>query len=514
MAERPIGPGANADETGVRCRFAPAPTGYLHVGGARTALYSWLFARHNRGTFVLRVEDTDQRRSTGEAIDILKRSLRWLGLDWDEGPDIGGPYGPYIQSERMAGIVAVADRFLEHDRAYRCYCTPEELEDRRRDALRRGATPGYDGRCRYLTDADRAEFERQGRSFAVRFAMPGRDITVHDVIRGDTTFPAEDLKDFVILRSDGSPTYLLAAAVDDVAMRMTHVIRGVDLLPSTPRQVEMMHALGANPPLYAHLPLIVGPDNQPLSKRFGSVAVEAFREHGYLPEAMVNYLALLGWSFDATTTFFTLPEMIEHFDLARVSKSPAAFDPQKLAWMDGHYIREASDDRLAALITELAESEGVGVDPALVTAAVPLVKERMRTIGEGFSMLRFLFVDDLEPDEKAAKMLGPDRADLLREAHERLTPVVPWTHDAIQSVLASIREERGLSSKNAFQPIRAAITGALVSPPLFESMELLGKDRSLARLEVAAARAAAGGFDQESNRDRDGELGDAGPAGG
>ncbi len=507
MADGPVGPGANVDETGVRCRFAPAPTGYLHVGGARTALYSWLFARHNRGTFVLRVEDTDQRRSTEEAIDILKRSLRWLGLDWDEGPDVGGPYGPYIQSERMKGIVAIAEGFLADGRAYRCYCTPGELEDRRRDALSRGETPGYDGRCRHLTDTERAEFGRQGRSFAVRFAMPGHDITVHDVIRGDTTFPADDLKDFVILRSDGSPTYLLAAAVDDVAMRMTHVIRGVDLLPSTPRQVEMMQALGADPPLYAHLPLIVGPDHQPLSKRFGSVAVEAFREQGYLPEAMVNYLGLLGWSFDATTTFFTLQEMIEHFDLARVSKSPAAFDPQKLAWMNGHYIREASDERLASLITEVADEEGFRVDPAVVTEAVPLVKERMRTVAEGLAMLRFLFVDDLEPDEKARKMLGPDRAGLLREAAERLRSVDPWTHEAIQSTLTEIKEEFGLSSKNAFQPIRAAITGALVSPPLFESMELLGKERSLARLEAAAAGAAAGGLDQGSKSEIDDEGG-------
>jgi glutamyl-tRNA synthetase len=489
VAEQPIGPGANADETGVRCRFAPAPTGYLHVGGARTALYSWLFARRGGGTFVLRVEDTDQRRSTEEAIDILKRSLRWLGLDWDEGPDVGGPYGPYIQSERMPGIVAVADGFLREGRAYRCYCTPEELEDRRRDALSRGATPGYDGRCRHLTEAERAEFEGQGRAFAVRFAMPGHDITVHDVIRGDTTFPADDLKDFVILRSDGSPTYLLAAAVDDVAMRMTHVIRGVDLLPSTPRQVEMMHALGASPPLYAHLPLIVGPDNQPLSKRFGSVAVENFREHGYLPEAMVNYLGLLGWSFDATTTFFTLQEMIEHFDLARVSKSPAAFDPQKLAWMNGHYIREASDARLAALLTDEAEGEGLPVDPELLARAVPLVKERTHTIPEGLAMLRFLFVDGVEPDEKAARMLGPDREDLLRDAAERLRELPAWEHGPIQEALTAIKDERGLSSKNAFQPIRAAVTGALVSPPLFESLELLGRDRSIERILAAADRA-------------------------
>jgi glutamyl-tRNA synthetase len=486
-----LGPGADVAATGVRCRIAPAPTGYLHVGNARAALYNWLFARHAGGTFVLRVEDTDRKRSTEDAIDILKRSLRWLGLDWDEGPDIGGPYGPYVQSERMAGIVAVAERFLRDGHAYRCYCTPEELEDRRREALKRGETPGYDGRCRNLDAAELARHEREGRPSAVRCAMPGVDITVHDLIRGDTTFPADDMKDFVILRSDGTPTYLLAAAVDDVSMRMTHVIRGVDLLPSTPRQIEMMRALFAKPPAYAHLPLLVGANGQPLSKRFGSVAVETFREDGYLPEAMVNYLALLGWSYDATTTFFTIEEMIERFDLARVSKSPAAFDDQKLRWMSGHYMREAPDARLAALLTDAAERDGLDVDPELLGRAVPLVKERMHTLPEGVAMLRFLFVEPVEPDEKASKLLGPEREGLLREAAERLRALTAWEHDAIQAVLTAIKDERTLSSKNAFQPIRAAVTGVLVSPPLFESMELLGRDRSIARILAAADRAAA-----------------------
>jgi glutamyl-tRNA synthetase len=487
-----LGPGADAAATGIRCRIAPAPTGYLHVGNARAALYNWLFARHNGGSFILRVEDTDRKRSTEEAIDILKRSLRWLGLDWDEGPDVGGPYGPYIQSERMPQIVAVAERFLEQGRAYRCYCTPEELEDRRREALKRGETPGYDGRCRNLSTADRERFEGDGRSSAVRFAMPGVDITIHDVIRGDATFPAEDLKDFVILRSDGTPTYLLAAAVDDIAMRMTHVIRGEDLLPSTPRQVEMMRALGATPPAYAHLPLIVGQNNQPLSKRFGSMAVEAFREDGYLPDALVNYLALLGWSFDASTTFFTLEEMIERFDLARVSRSPAAFDPQKLKWMNGHYIREAPDARLAALLTDAAEREGLVVEPDVLAKAVPLVKERMHTLREGVDMLRFLFVDRVEPDEKASRMLTPEREELLREAAERLRALAVWEHDAIHDLLNALKDERGLNPKNAFQPIRAAVTGVLVSPPLFESMELLGRDRSIERILAGAERARDG----------------------
>jgi glutamyl-tRNA synthetase len=470
---------------GVRCRLAPAPTGYLHVGNARTALYNWLFARHHGGAFILRIEDTDQRRSTEEAIGIVIGSLRWLGLDWDEGPEVGGEFGPYRQTERMADYQSVADRFVEEGRAYFCYCTQAELEDRRRAALKRGETPGYDGRCRNLTPAEKAAFEAEGRPKAIRFAMPGIDITTHDLIRGDTHFPANDLRDFVILRSDRTPTYLLAAAVDDVAMKMTHVIRGEDLLPSTPSQLQIIEALGATPPQYAHLPLIVGPDRQPLSKRHGSVAVERFREDGFLPEALVNYLALLGWSYDETTTFFDMEQLIERFDLARVSRHPAAFDLQKLEWMNGHYLREASDARLTQLLSEALQGAGIDADQATVERAVPLVKERMRTLLEGVELIRFLFLDALTPDEKAMKMLGPERADLLREAAARLDALEVWTHEEIERVLRELQEESALSAKQAFQPIRAAVTGTLVSPPLFESIELLGRDRTLARLRAA-----------------------------
>jgi glutamyl-tRNA synthetase len=479
-------PVVTAVDRPVRVRIAPAPTGYLHVGNARTALFNWLFARHHGGTFVLRIEDTDRKRSTPEAIQIVIDSLRWLGLEWDEGPEVGGKYGPYFQTERMDIYREVADRFLEQGRAYYCYCTPEELEDRRRAAHKAGQTPGYDGRCRNLTPEDRAAFEAEGRPRAVRFAMPGSDITVHDLIRGDAHFPASDLRDFVILRSDGTPTYLLAAAVDDVRMEMTHVIRGEDLLPSTPRQVEIIRAMGAEPPHYAHLPLIVGPNQQPLSKRHGAVAVEWFREQGYVPEALINYLALLGWSYDAETTFFTMDELAEKFDLSRVSRNPAAFDPDKLRWMNGHYIREAPDERIAELLVEQLIEDGVPAEPAVVAQAVPLVKERMHTVREGADYLRFLFADLVDPDEKAAKLLGPDQAELLREVALRLEELEDWTTEEIERILRFLQEERGLSPRHAFQPIRAAVTGTLVSPPLFESIALLGKDRTLARLRSAA----------------------------
>jgi glutamyl-tRNA synthetase len=474
----------------VRCRFAPAPTGYLHVGSARTALFSWLFARHHGGSFILRIEDTDRKRSTEEAIAIAVDSLRWLGLDWDEGPEVGGDYGPYRQTERMPLYARVAKAFMEEGRAYFCYCTPTELEDRRREALKRGATPGYDGRCRNLSDEERAAFDAEGRPKAIRFAMSGTDITVHDLIRGDAHFPASDLRDFVIVRSDGTPTYLLAAAVDDVEMRMTHVIRGEDLLPSTPRQLEIMRAMGAEPPAYAHLPLIVGPNQEKLSKRHGAVAVEWFRDEGYLPEALVNYLALLGWSLDDHTTFFSREELIEHFDLSRVSHNAAAFDRDKLLWMNGHYIREAGDERLADLLAEAVQREGLDPDPVTVRAVIPLVKERMHTIREGVEYVRFLFVDQVEPDAKAAKLLGPDRAEYLREVASRLEGLDEWRHQDIDRLLRTIQEEQQLSSRQAFMPIRAAITGSTVSPPLFESMELLGRDRTLERIRRAAGALA------------------------
>src|SRR2546430_4177472 len=395
-----------------RTRICPSPTGTPHVGLIRTMLYNWAYARHNGGTLVFRIEDTDAARDSEDSYHAMLDSLRWLGLDWDEGPEVGGPFGPYRQTERLDLYRETADRFVARGAAYFCYCTPAELEDRRRAALARGQTPGYDGRCRNLTEQEREAFDPEGRPKAIRFAMPGIDITVHDLIRGDTRFPANDLRDFVIMRSDGTPTHPLAAAVDDVEMKMTHVIRGEDLLPSTPRQLKLIEAMGAQPPAYAHLPLVVGPDRQPLSKRHGSVAVEWFREQGILPEALVNYLALLGWSYDERTTILSREQLIEAFDLSRVSHNPAAFDAEKLRWLNGHYIRQAADSRLTELLAEELLHQGVEADLQTIARGVPLVKERMHTIVEGAQLLRFLF-EEVAPDEKAAKFLGPEEAEYL-----------------------------------------------------------------------------------------------------
>jgi glutamyl-tRNA synthetase len=469
----------------VRVRFAPAPTGYLHVGGARTALYDWLFARHHGGTFVLRIEDTDQSRSTDESVAGLQDSLRWLGIDWDEGPGVGGPYGPYRQTERLGIYRDATERLLADGNAYRCWCTPEELDERRKAVLARGKPWRYDRRCLNRSEEDRRALEAEGRPAAVRFKAPGRDVVVPDVIRGDARFPAGDIDDFVIMRSTGFPTYLLAAAVDDWKMEMTHVIRGEDLHSSTPRQILLLEALGVERvPAYAHLPLIVGPDRQPLSKRHGSVAVEWFREEGYLPEALVNYLALLGWSLDDHTELFSREDLVKHFDLGRVARNPARFDQEKLDWMNGHYLREMDPGRLAELVHGALSRRGVDADPAVVHEAVPLVQERSRTIDEAAAMLRFLF-EDVEPNDRARKLIS-GREEYLATVAGRLETLDGWTVESIKGALESLAEERALSKTKAFQPVRAAVTFSNISPPLFESLALLGRERSLERLRSVA----------------------------
>ena len=470
----------------VRTRFAPAPSGSIHVGNARTALFSWLTARHHGGQFVLRVEDTDASRVTEEAVHGLIESLRWLGIDWDEGPDVGGPHAPYRQSQRIDVYHEHAERLVAQGDAYRCYCTPEELEERRKSALARGEAPGYDGRCRNLTDAEPAAFEAQGRPFALRFAMPERDFTVADLVKGEVHFGPGDLKDFIILRSDGSPTFLLAVAVDDLLMGVTHVIRGDDLLAAAPRNVAVMQALGGTPPEYAHLPQVLGQDGKPLSKRHGSTSVEAFREQGFLPEALMNYLALLGWSKDEKTTFLSREELIEGFELARVSSNPAAFDTQKLEWMNNHYIQSLDDDDLAARCMHFLTEEGLLPEPNVLRRAMPLVRERMKRLTDAPELLRFLFTDDVRPNEKAAELIAKAGPEYLRHAADALDKVEPWTHEAIQAALDEVATSAGLNRTKGWQPVRAAVTGSNVSPPLPESLELLGREETVARLRAAA----------------------------
>ncbi|MEA2452152.1 MAG: nondiscriminating glutamyl-tRNA synthetase [Actinomycetota bacterium] len=470
----------------VRTRIAPAPSGSIHVGNARTALYNWLYARKHGGTFILRVEDTDAKRATDEAYLAVIEDMRWLGLEWDEGPEVGGEFGPYRQTERMERYDHAAQALVAGGHAYRCYCTPEELDQRRKAAMAEHRTPGYDGRCRRLSDEERAAFEAEGRSFAVRFAVPpDRTITFNDKVRGDIVTETKQIPDFVIQRSDGSPTYMLAAAVDDALMNVTHIIRGEDLIAATPRQLLIREAMAiADVPAFAHLPLLVDEKGKPLSKRWGDVSVSAYRKQGYLPAAMVNYLALLGWSYDDKTNIFSVDELIERFSLERVGTNPARFDIAKLEWLNMHYIKELSPTELAEHLVPFCVAAGLDADnPAgreHLTAVAPLISERLKRLDEAPSMVRFLF-GRWEPDEKAAKALdGQD--DYLNAAKDALAGLENWTAENIETALRALAEVRELKPKQAFQPIRAAVTGTTISPPLFESLEILGRDETLGRL--------------------------------
>jgi len=470
----------------VRCRFAPAPSGSLHVGNVRSALFSWLWARRNDGVFILRVEDTDASRVTEEAFRGVLDDLRWLGLDWDEGPEVGGPHGPYRQSERLGIYRDMVDRLLDQGDAYRCYCTEQELVERKRAALARGEPPGYDGRCRTLTDAERAAFVAEARTSVVRFHIPEHEWIVHDLVKGEVRWAAGELRDFVLERSDGSPVFLLAVAVDDLLMAVTHVVRGDDLLAAAPRNVAVIQALGGEPPVYAHVPQVVGPDRKPLSKRHGSTSVEAFREQGFLSEALVNYLALLGWSPGGDQEIVPREELIRIFDLARVSSNPAAFDIEKLTWMNTHYVQQLDDDELAARTVHFLTQAGLGVDPATLRKAMPIVRERIHTLRDAVDLLTFLFSDDVTPNEKAANLIAKAPEGYLKEAADALDGLAGWNAERIAETLDALADQAGLNRTKGWQPIRAAVTGSNVSPPLPESLELLGRERTVARIRAAA----------------------------
>lgn len=479
----------------VRVRVAPSPTGFLHVGNARAALFNWLYARHANGSFILRVDDTDRARSTREFEEDILDGLRWLGLDWDEGVELGGPHGTYRQSDRLDRYREVAERLVSGGSAYYCFCSPDELEERRREAQREGRPPGYDGRCRLLDRDDARTRAAGGEAATVRAAVPRPGATVFDdVVRGEMRFDHDTIDDFVILRSDASPTYHLASTVDDVDYEITHVARGEDLLSSTPRHILLTRAIGAEPPVYAHLPLLFGPDGKKLSKRHGDTALRAYREGGYLPEAVFNYLALLGWSYDPETTIFSRTQAVERFELKAVSKNPAIFDVDKLLWMNGEYLRALTPDDFAARTRPFLE-EGLGraVDAGewgQFEALAPLVQERVKVLTEVAELTGFLYAAPLQYDEAAwRKVMGGERAgEVLDEARVRLEGLADWEAKDIEGVLRGMLDDLELGARKGLQPLRVAITGSAVSPPLFESMEVLGRDATLARIATARAR--------------------------
>jgi glutamyl-tRNA synthetase len=468
----------------VRVRFSPAPTGSLHVGSARTALFNYLFARHHDGAFILRIEDTDQARSREEWIVGIEETMRWLGLDWDEGP--------VLQSQRFAEYRAAAEQLLERGDVYECYCTPEEIKARNDEARAAGRPPGYDGRCRDLSPERRGALAAEGRPRSLRFRTPDDGASSFiDEIRGEVRVEWATIPDFVVVRPDGSPIFFLANAVDDLAMDISHVIRGEDLIDSTHRVLALRRALDDGPaPIYAHLPLILGPDRAKLSKRHGAVALEEFRAAGYLPEAVVNYLSLLGWSPGDEREVMELDEIVGLFTLDGVTHAAAAFDHKKLDWMNGEWIRRLTLPELEARALPLAEARfGARLDLELFREALRIGQERAETIGSLLDQTDFLFVPDGELEIDPAswkKLVGTDRVDeLLAIVDEHLVDC-EWTHDGVD--VRERLQQADFKPRKAMPAIYAAVEGRAAGLPLFESLVLLGRDRSRARIAAARAR--------------------------
>jgi glutamyl-tRNA synthetase len=485
--------------TKVRVRMAPSPTGSPHVGLVRTALYNWAFARNHGGTFVFRIEDTDAARNTPESYAALLELMRWLGLDWDEGPEVGGDHGPYRQSERSAIYRDVLDRLHESKYTYDCFCTTEEVEARREAVGSK--VQGYDGFCRDLSAEQRTAFEAEGRSPVVRFRMPEGSITWTDLVRGDITFETEFVPDYALCRANGDPLYTLVAPVDDALMEITHVLRGEDLLSSTPRQIALHEALaaigvgGGRTPEFGHLPYVMGQGNKKLSKRDPEANALGYRDAGFLPEGLLNYMALLGWAIAPDRDVFDLAEMVEKFDIRDVNPNPARFDLKKAEAINAAHMRLLSVEEMTHRVLPHLKAAGVVGDPVhdsdaqLLELAMPLVAERINKLTEAADMLRFLFCDEAEfsPDPAdAEKLLDEGGRGVVQAAVDALTDVHPWSTSAIQEALQeALVDGLGLKPRHAFGPVRVAVTGRRVSPPLFESMELLGRDRSLGRLRGA-----------------------------
>lgn len=497
------------DDVPVVARFCPSPTGNPHVGMARTALFSWAFARHHGGRFVFRIEDTDASRDSQESYDLLVDVMRWLGLDWDEGVEVGGPNGPYRQSERSDVYADVVQRLLDAGFAYKAYDTAEELEERRERARAEGRPSGYDGLHRDLTEEQRAAYEAEGRKPVIRFRMPAKDWTFDDLVRGPITFGAENVQDFVIVRANGQPLYTLTNPTDDALMGITHVLRGEDILSSTPRQIALYEAfaqIGIGRgfiPRFGHLPYVLGQGNKKLSKRDPESNLLGYREQGFLPEGLLNYLALLGWSLPATDgeerDVFTLAEMVEAFDVTRVNPNPARFDLKKCESINGDHVRMLDTADVCERLVPYLQSAGLVADPisaeehAMLSAATPLVHERVGVLGEAVDMLRFLFVEEeaFTIDEKdRAKQLDEAGLEVVRAAIvalESIGETTEWSCPTIEGALrVALVDELGLKPRLAFGPVRVAVTGSRVSPPLFESLELLGRSTTLARLRAVS----------------------------
>lgn len=463
----------------VRVRYAPSPTGDPHVGNIRTALFSWLYARHTGGQFIVRIEDTDVSRTVEGALESILGALEWLDLDWDEGPRVGGNYGPYVQSERLHLYQDIAEKLVAEDKAYYCYCTSERLKLMREDQTQRKQPTGYDRTCRDLTTTE----EQIPHVIRFKFPVDG-ETSFNDLIRGEVKFSNHTVDDFVMLKSDGYPTYHLANVVDDHLMDITHVLRAEEWLSSTPKHVKIYDALGYDPPLFAHLPLILGPDRSKLSKRHGEVSVLQYRDMGYLPEAMFNFLALLGWSLDDHTELMSISELIENFSIERIGKAGAIFSLEKLTWMNGTYIRQMTSSDLSKRIksildTTLPDKTIRAISLDYINAITPLIHERLKTMSEVTELVDFFFLDIPSYPPEGLIQKGMDQEQTLhalKTTLEQLSSIPSWNAEDLENVLRPLAEELQIKTGQLFGSIRLAVTGKKATPPLFETMEVLGED--------------------------------------
>ncbi|MFF9482257.1 glutamate--tRNA ligase [Streptomyces sp. NPDC014733] len=491
-----------ANATPVRVRFCPSPTGNPHVGLVRTALFNWAFARHHQGTLVFRIEDTDAARDSEESYNQLLDSMKWLGFDWDEGPEVGGPHAPYRQSQRMDLYKEVADKLVAGGYAYPCYCTTEELDARREAARKAGKPSGYDGTCRSLSEEQKAAYEAEGRASIIRFRMPDEPITFTDLVRGELTFTPDNVPDYGIVRANGAPLYTLVNPVDDALMDITHVLRGEDLLSSTPRQIALYKALielgyATFIPAFGHLPYVMGEGNKKLSKRDPQASLNLYRERGFLPEGLLNYLALLGWSFSADRDLFSVAELVEKFDIADVNANPARFDLKKAEAINADHIRQLDLPSFIAacepwLTAPHANWAPEDFDQAAWEAIAPHAQTRLTVLSDITANVDFLFRKEPVEDEASwTKAMKGDPVALLTTARAKLLDADWSSAESLKNAVLAAGEEHGLKLGKAQAPVRVAVTGRTVGLPLFESLEILGKDRTVSRIDAALAKLAA-----------------------
>ena len=474
----------------IRTRIAPAPTGPCHVGIARTALFNYLFTRKEGGTFVMRLEDTDVARSREEYEQDIYDSLRWLSLNWDEGPDVGGDYGPYRQSERKEIYRAHLQKLIETGHVYPCFCTPEELQEERERRQKEKLPPRYSGKCARLSKDEQEAAKAEGKKFSIRFRMPAKKIAFEDIIRGSVEFDGADIGDFVIVKPNGDFIFHLSNVVDDIEMKITHVIRGEDHISNTPRHIALAEALGATPPTYAHIPLILNPDRSKMSKRKNPTSVSMYRDQGYLPEAMVNFLALLGWSSGTEQEVFSLDELVERFSLEAVNRAGSIFDIEKLNWLNGHYIRDLPPETLREKLSPYLPD----ADPDYFRQIVPLIQERLKRLDEVVSLTDFFLREELEYDSAllvAKKHSAEESKAALEKVLARISALEEFSVEALEKTLRGLVEELGWKTGHLFMTIRVAVTGSTATPPLFQTMSVLGKEKCVARIRRAIEKLSA-----------------------